>query len=184
MFAADYLMAVALLTAPADLSETADVKGYVRLRPVLSAVAVQVEILDPREIRYILARPEDFASDLQLLRRRYADLASAPLLYDALRFPDRNTVNEFLAFNRTYRQHVDVRQPVELAHWWELRAALQETDQLYQVWDLVRDARCDYYYVTVRRQALKKLREMIGEEAYYSAKLPPSVPVWRFRKVP
>jgi hypothetical protein len=37
--------------------------------------------------------------------------------------------------------------------------------------------------VTVRRQALKKLREMIGENAYYYGQMPPSVPVWRFREV-
>jgi hypothetical protein len=61
--------------------------------------------------------------------------------------------------------------------------ALQETDRLYQVWDAVRDARCDYYYVTVRRQALKRLRELIGDEAYYSASFPPCVPFWRFQQI-
>ena len=76
-------------------------------------------------------------------------------------------------FNRAYRQHLGLRQPVELARWWDLRTALQETDHLYQVWDNVRDARCEYYYVTVRRQALKKLREMIGENAYYQGQMPP-----------
>jgi hypothetical protein len=179
-----YLMALALLSAPPDGPEaTAPAEDAAHLRATMQEVAVQWEILDAREVRYILARPEDFGADLALMRRRFHDLLDAPPLADGLRFPDRNTVNEFLALNRTYRQHVDVRQPVELAHWWELRAALQETDQLYQIWDMVRDARCEYYYVTVRRQALKRLRELLGEEAYYSAKLPPSVPVWRFQKV-
>ena len=40
-----------------------------------------------------------------------------------------------------------------------VRSAMKETDRLYHVWDAVRDSRCDYYYVTVRRQALKKLKE-------------------------
>ena len=88
-----------------------------------------------------------------------------------------------LAFNRAYRQHIDVRQPLELLNWWELRVALQETDHLYQVWDAVRDARCDYYYVTVRRLALKRLRDLVGEEAYYSSNLPPCVPLWRFEQI-
>ena len=96
---------------------------------------------------------------------RFQDLADAPLLEDCQRFPDRATVNDLLAFNRAYRRHIDVRQPVELARWWELRTILQETEQLYQVWDTVRDARCEYYYVTVRRQALKRLREMLGNDA-------------------
>ena len=96
---------------------------------------------------------------------------------------NEKTVNEFLAFNRAYRQHIDIRQPGEPASWWELRSALQETDHLYQIWDTVRDARCEYYYVTVRRQALKRLREMLGEEAYYSGRLPPYVPMWRFQPI-
>ena len=88
-----------------------------------------------------------------------------------------------LSFNRAYRQHLDSRQTLELTNWWELREALQEADRLYQVWDTVRDARCDYYYVTVRRQALKKLRETVGEDAYCSGCLPPHVPVWRFGRI-
>jgi hypothetical protein len=61
--------------------------------------------------------------------------------------------------------------------------AINETQQLYHVWDAVRDARCEFYYVTVRRQALLKLRGLIGENDYYEAKLPPYVPIWRFTEI-
>jgi hypothetical protein len=146
-------------------------------------MAVQWEILDIREVHYILSRPEDFQSDLNLLRRRFRDLTDAPALNDSQRFPDRETINDLLAFNRSYRQNLTNRQPVELVRCWELRAAMQETEHLYQVWDTVRDARCDYYYVTVRRQALKKLRKMLGADDYYFGKLPPPVPLWRFQEI-
>ena len=46
-----------------------------------------------------------------------------------------------------------------------------ECDCLYQIWDLVRESNCDYYYITVRRQALKKLRDTIGAPAYTSGVL-------------
>jgi len=184
MFQFECLMALTLITSPVDTPvPPGAAQRFEKLRPILQSVAVQWEILDPREARYILARPEDFVSDLNLVRRRYQALADAPTLNDCRRFPDRETVNELLSFNRAYRQHLGLRQPMELARWWDLRAALQETDHLYQVWDNVRDARCEYYYVTVRRQALKKLREMIGEDNYYSGQMPPSVPIWRFREV-
>ena len=52
--------------------------AFATLRPTIQAVAVQWEILDAREERYVLTRNEDFNSDLKLLRRRYADLADAP----------------------------------------------------------------------------------------------------------
>ena len=181
MFPFEYLLAVALLTAPADGPDpTVNPDLYATLQPTLQALAIKWEILDPREVRYVLARPEDFASDLKLLRRRYHDLQDAPPLFDCQRFPDRATISDLLAFNRAYRAHLDSRQSVELVHWWELREAIHETDQLYQVWDTIRDARCEYYYVTVCRQALKRLRETLGPEAYYTGNLPPHVPLWRF----
>jgi hypothetical protein len=184
MIPLDYVLAVALLTTPGDgldLSAVSD--RYVTVRPALQTLAISWEILDPREVRYVLMRSDDFAGDLKLLRRRYQELADAPPLHDHMRFPDRALINDMLAFNRAYRQHLDNRQSLELTYWWELREMLQEVDRLYTIWDTVRDARCDYYYVTVRRQALKKLREMVGEDAYCSGALPPHVPVWRFARI-
>jgi hypothetical protein len=184
MFGIDYLLAVALLTSPPDTEDPVlSPERYAAVRPMLQKLAVEWEILDPREVRYKLTRAEDFALDLKELRRRYQELADAPPLHDGQRFPDRATISDLLAFNRAYRQHLDNRQAVEPAHWWELREALQEADRLYQIWDTVRDARCEYYYVAVRRQALKRLRELIGEEAYFSGNLPPHVPLWRFQRI-
>ena len=164
-------------------SSSDDLDALITVRPALRELALDWEILDPREVRYVLTRGEDFPTDLKLLRRRYADLCDAPPLYDCMRFPDRSLVNDMLAFNRAYRQHLDNRQAMELSNAWELHEMLVEADRLYQIWDLVRDTRCDYYYVTVRRQALKKLKELIGDQAYYSGCLPPHVPVWRFDRI-
>jgi hypothetical protein len=182
MLPLDHLLALALLTGAPESPVSANVVAmHASLKLPLQALAVQWEILDPRELRYILARREDFVSDLNLLRRRQQELADAPPLADCLRFPERATVNDLLSFNRAYRQHMDVMQPIELVHSWEVRTALQETDHLYQIWDAVRDTRCEYYYVNVRRQQLKRLRELVGDRAYYSGNLPPCVPFWRFR---
>jgi hypothetical protein len=184
MFPLNYALAVALLTASPDKVELpAPAEEFATVRPTLQTVAMSWEILDPRELRYVLMRPEDFAADLKLLRHRYQELIDAPPLCDGLRFPDRSLINDLLSFNRAYRQHLDSRQALDLNCRWALHEALQESDRLYQIWDTVRDARCDYYYVTVRRQALKKLRESIGPQAYYSGCLPPHVPVWRFARI-
>lgn len=184
MFPLDYVLAVALLASAPEATEfPVTGEGLATVRPTLQALAVVLEVLDPREMRYVLTRQEDFASDLKLLRRRYRDLADAPPLCDCLRFPDRALINDLLAFNHAYRQHLTSLQSMELTYWWELREAQQEAERLYHIWDTVRDARCDYYYVTVRRQALKKLRESVGERAYWSGCLPPHVPVWRFARI-
>lgn len=184
MFPLDYMLAVTLLTGGPETAELSpSVAQLGTVRPILQDLALSLEVLDPRETRYMLNRQDDFLADVRLLRRRYSELTDAPPLQDCLRFPDRNVVNELLAFNRAYRRHLENRQAMEQANWWELHESIQETDHLYHIWDTVRDTRCDYYYVTVRRQALKSLRELVGEEAYWSGCLPPHVPVWRFARI-
>ena len=139
MFPLNYALAAVLLSTPADSAEPPEAMDCLAtVRPAVRDLALSWEILDPREVRYVLTRPEDFPCDLKLLRRRYADLADAPPLYDCMRFPDRTLVNDMLAFNRAYRQHLDNRQALELANAWELREMLLEADRLYQIWDLVR----------------------------------------------
>lgn len=180
----EWLLAAALLTGEPDTTVAPPgQEQFATLRLALQQMAVDWEILDPRELRYVLVRPEDYQADLNLLRRRLNDLADAPPLTDSVRFPDRTAINDLLAFNRAYRQNIDGRRPLVLSRWWELHAALEETDHLYHIWDTARDARCDYYYVTVRRHALKKLRDLIGPEAYYAGQMPPYVPTWRFQGV-
>lgn len=175
----NFIMAAALLVAPVD--DVSEINS--QLIPDIKAIAVSWEILDFRELNYVLTRPEDLPSDLKLLRQRYRDFVGAPSLSDSFRFPDRLVISDMLAFNRAYRQNLENRLAVELVRYWELQEAIQETDKLYQAWDLARDAKCDYYYVTVRRQALKRLRDMIGPKAYYSNNLLPYVPLWRFQVI-
>jgi hypothetical protein len=176
-----YLLAASLLTTPPDVPEAPiSAEDWPAVQEALQSLAVEWEILDPREVRYVLARAEDFENDLNLLRKRYQDLRDAPKLAECQRFPDRGTVNELLTFNRAYRRFLDARQTMEHDRCWCVRLALKETDCLYQVWDSVRDARCEYYYITVRRQALKRLQTMLGPDGYAAGELPPHVPLWRF----
>jgi hypothetical protein len=149
----------------------------------LQKLALEREILDPREVRYVLSREEDAASDVKLLRRRNRELKGAPLVSDSERFAPRTVVSDMLAFNRTYKQHLEAVLAVERVHEQEVQDAITETDFLYQLWDMVRDARCEYYYITVRRQALKRLLETVGPQGYYGGNLPPHVPLWRFQTI-
>lgn len=183
MLPLDTVFAVALLVYPVETNSLSSPAHLVASRQAVQTLAVEWELLDPREVKFVLSRVEDFEGDVRLLQRRWADLADAPPLADSLRFPDRAAVTDLLSFNRGYRKMIDQRQGLAPLHWWEYQEILGEVDRLYQIWDLVRDARCDYYYVTVRRQALKKLRCLIGESQYLDGALPPHVPLWRFARV-
>ena len=60
MLALDYILAVALLTSGPDAGDIpAPGEGLANVRPTLQALAVSWEVLDPREMRYVLTRQED-----------------------------------------------------------------------------------------------------------------------------
>jgi hypothetical protein len=175
----DLALAALLLTAPPGTLNLDNPTGlHTVAAPTLTALALQWELLDAREGDY-LKNAQEFVSDLKVLQGRYAELRNAPPVNEIERFPSRDLVNDMLAFNRTYHDSVHSRQSVDMLHSEELQVILAETDQLHRVYEAVRDARCDYYYVTYRRQALNQLRDLIGLEAYYTGQLPPHVPLWR-----
>ncbi len=181
MTGAEAVLAFVLLTTPPGGVELApEGDRWPIIQTAVQKLAMEWEILDERESKYILAKPDEFSVDINLLRKRYQELKDVPRIADAMRFPDRESVNEQIRFNRAYRKTLDNRQILETDRATELQTAVRETDRLYCVWDSVRDARCDFYYVTVRRHALKKLRDSLGEDAYNVGDLPPVVPTWRF----
>jgi len=176
-------LAYMLLTTPPGLIEAPPREAdWPVLREALQKAAIDLEILDKRESAYLFAKRAEFSDDINILRRRYVEYADAPRLSESFRLPERNAVNDLITFNRGYRKHLVEKQNLERDRTEQYDIALMETDRLYKVWDLVRDARCDFYYVTVRRAALKKLKTSIGEEAYAMGQLPPNVPTWRFNE--
>lgn len=181
MSPSELFFAVALLSAPVGTPEQIPpADRWPAVQAALHHTAVEWEILDPRETRYVLAKAEDFQEDLDFLRKRRADLADAPKLIDSKRLPDREAVNECVRFNRAFRKTLETRLVWE-PDWAELIGeSLRETERLYKVWDAIRDAKCDMHYVTVRRMALVKVRDHLGEDRYMAGELPSYVPEWRF----
>jgi hypothetical protein len=179
MIGTELILAVALLTTPPEQLQSSNPFVLHRaVGPALTALVLQWELLDARENDF-LKNAQDFMSDLRLLQGRYAELRDAPPVAEAERFPGREIVNEMLAFNRSYHESITNRLKVDMIHGEELRTILEETDQLHRIYEAVRDARCDYYYVTYRRQALAQLRELVGNEAFCAGRLPPHIPIWR-----
>ena len=174
-------LAMALLSSNCEFEPTESQWPYTAI--ALQQLALRLEILDHRESSYILVKKQDFHSDINLLRRRYAEFSNVPRIADSFRMPCRGFVNEMLAFNRSYRQHLLDRKRLEVDRDDVISNTIYENDLLYQIWDAVRDSQCEFYYVTVRRTALRRIRNIIGEERYLSCDFPPVVPVWRFNSV-
>ena len=182
MYATSCTLALALLTSPPGTPlPNVTPEDWPAVRAAIIGIAVERELLDEREERFV--HYEDLATDLDALRGRRRDLANAPAVGDAQRFPSKTIVEERLAFNRAYRRHLEQRRTLEPGRTVDLDAALHETDQLYQIWDTVRDLRSEAYYTPVRRLAMQRLRARIGDAAYFAGQLPPHVPVWRFTEI-
>lgn len=177
------VLALSLLNAPPDPNHESRSDLFATTRLPLTMLCLEMELMDPKEVLYMLVRPEDFANDLNVLRERRIELEDAPSARDAYRFPDRHTINEFLCFNRAYRNYLERQQARGPYDYWRVRAVIQETDRLYQIWDYARDAACDYYHISVRRRGLKDLRDLIGYDAYYKGQMPPYVPLEYFRPI-
>lgn len=171
-----------LVVCPGTPYPDVDRAEWTQVQAAVWTTAINWEIMDPRETNFLFNRFEDMKSDLDVLRKRHQDLKGAPRVGDSNRFPNRTAVNEMITFNRALRTHIDGRQHLETDRGDTYRAMLRETDDLFKVWDAVRDSRCDSFYVTTRRLALKRLRDMIGADAYYAGNLPPYVPTWRFQE--
>jgi hypothetical protein len=177
MSATELFLAAALLSAPADAPEPIPCEAaWPAVRDAVHAVALDWQIMDPRETRYVFANRTDFVADLNLLRKRAADLADAPRLEACKGLPERRAANELVRQNREYRCAVEARRPWEPDRADLLHDAVCDADRLYRPWDALRDAQCDFYYVTVRRAALKKLRDAIGADAFAAGRMPLAVP--------
>ncbi len=180
----EYVLAVLLLTAPPESPVSRMLAPFaLTLQPALIRTALVLEILDPREIGYegrLTANSSSADADLKELQTRYQDLQGAPPLAECSRFPPKQFIDELLATNRAYKASLETRLEVDRVHAELLRHAITETDDLHCVWNLLRNAQYECYYISVRRRALRELRDLIGPDAYCRSQLPPHLPIWHF----
>lgn len=180
----DYIFASMLLLAPVDHIEVPPPETrWPAISQAVQKVAVDWELLDKAECKYLMHELKDFNVDLKILKSRCVTLKDAPRAIEAMRFPDRIFCSGQLSFNAAYQGHMIIARDCSSDRD-TYNDIIAEAKKLHTVWDAVRDSRCDYYHVTVRREALAKLRGLIGDEAFYSGELPPCVPVWRFKELP
>ena len=185
MSSAELLLAAVLIAAPvqAPLPEI-EPESWPQLQAALHQIGVEWEILDPRETRFMFCRQDDLANDLRVLRRRYHLLKDAPRLADTRRLPPRSLACQCVDVNRAFRQQASEKEVFEADRSQDYRRVVQETDQLYDAWDAIRDATCEYYFINIRREALMRLRDQLGEESYQAGQWPPYLPTWRILVTP
>jgi len=123
----------------------------------------------------------DYSRDVGWCRRTYRELQGCPPLADAHRFPPHAVAVSCLEFSCKHICYLESIEYANLHRGDDIREALSEARWCQSVWEAVRDAGGDG--VITRRFALQRLRDLLGDGAFYSGQLPPWVPVWRFREI-
>lgn len=163
---------------PVDVIDLKEIKHAIR------SVSIEWEILDKQETHFIMHEKGDiidFYHSLLILRQRYIDLQDAPMLMDHSRFwINREKIDDLLLRNRSYNTYLETILLVNRDRSDLIIEVKRDNQNLHDLWDILRDAKCEYYSICARRKALKKLREKL-ENDYWTGTMPPHIPIWRFR---
>ncbi len=144
----------------------------------LKEIALALEIVGPHE-----NWATDFSAELRYVRRHYRSLRFAPPLADCSWLPSPNLSRDVCCFNETYQAHLQMQRIIYPYRAEQIDAVMLETRQLYCVWDAVRRANSTGESWALRRRMLLRLRDSIGDEAYYRGDLPCWVPCFRFEGI-
>lgn len=145
-------------------------------------IFMAMEVMDEREIKYMLVKPVELEADFKTLIARYIEFKDSPRLNMRAVFPDRETASQLIFLNRAYKSYLENLRSL-YPYDDPISDAIAETEFLYSIWDSVRDINTDYYYLHVRKQAMKKLKESldkIDSTYFYKGILPDPVSTYRF----
>jgi hypothetical protein len=152
------------------------------LRRCMADVAVDCGICERREVVRI-----DNVYDLQefrsWIRQRAVDMADTPTLDEVQRWCvkyDKRTVWSCREVNRRFLDYCLGRSRLDLAHadYWE--EVFRDAQGLHQAWFLM--CLCQYDSPHGRREALARLRDLLGPESYAEMDMPCPLPLWRFER--
>jgi hypothetical protein len=106
-------------------------------------------------------------------------LRDPPPESDLLRFPPAPRVEDYRRFRNDYLEHL-----WGLYSWqcWNrplILEAISEAESLWAPWEALYDAQ----HGCRPRHDLAWLRLQLGNDAYYRGRMPPPVPLWRFRPI-
>jgi hypothetical protein len=170
-----------LLSTPPGVKEVPPAVGqWADLSLALRRVAIDQQLMC-EDAGYFTALRE-FQDDLNAIRQRWIELADCPPIQDVMRFPPIGEIREGRYFNQRYKAHLVNRLEWETDRADQIWRVIQETDQLYRIWDAADDGLNPNYGIARQRKGLARLKELLGDDDYAAAKLPPPVPLWRFNE--
>lgn len=173
----EFVLACALLTSPVETPENVTREQFTSLKAAIQETAIEWEIMDEREKSYMLANYQEFQTDLDILRKRYEDLRDAPKLNEGKRFPVKDAASLLAKLNRELKSDLQIKMAWEQDRADIYSEAILQLDKVYPAWDALRDAQNEFYYITTRREALKKLKCVLNGN-FDNGNMPDAIPHW------
>lgn len=165
----------------------------------LKREAERLELMDASEWKYYLSyydatkgmvwrekdvvTPGEFHDHLKRLWDRREELKDAPNLSSLWRFPAQDDVLDTRDFVRKFKQNLEEQAEWDSAFRHSLQEEIGQARSSYRLWDTLYDARCSHYNIRTRRKAALRLKQELGDEAFYNGQMPPHVPWWNFREI-
>ncbi|MFO0864049.1 MAG: hypothetical protein U0744_05245 [Gemmataceae bacterium] len=142
------ILAVVLMTAPKEQTDLPELHDWLHaMRPTMLA-SRRRRNPRPRELSFFLS-PAAIRSATDDAPLPHGRLRRHPAPFGRGRLPDRKAITDYIAFKRVSQRSDDKAG-------WECMPKNAQCDRRHRSIafgvDAVREARCDYYYVTVRRQ--------------------------------
>ena len=171
-----YCYVIFLILCPTDpqVSSQAPPQAW----QALKEISLALEIVGPHE-----NWASDFRSELRYVRYYWGLLRYAPRLADCCGLPSNSLACEQCRFNEEYQCYLQTQQCIFTHRTDDLGEVLRATRQLHQAWDCLRRASAANQAWAYRRRMLVELRDLIGMNAYYNGRMPPSVPMWCFKEI-
>ena len=149
--------------------------------------AAAVESVREFDIALELAGPNEsfggYWPEISYARRALAELYGCPPLADAARFPVKEQADRSRRFASDYHDYLSSRREVIRYRFDDFTEVMADAKKLLSIWEQVQVAVTPTNSCRSRRLAMAQLREQLGEEAYYTGRLPAPVPVQNFREI-
>jgi hypothetical protein len=177
------LCAVAVVVGPSKESEDKSVARAMENVVVSSQamrLAVDWELVDERELGWWATSNRDWWA--WQIRSRGEEMAGVPLSGDCWRYPSKEVLEEGLRLNEGYLAYLRSDALMRTYHVEWYKEAIAETERLQAVYSNLLGG-LEGSLVYYRRWHIKSAMAALGKKDYYQMKLPPPVPVWRFRWV-
>lgn len=108
----------------------------------------------------------------------WQQLRGTPSSWDALRFPPAEVATVFAAEVIAYKEYLEAMRWIDLRHWRKYDKAIQAADHRINIWTTLQVVNSPLVWVHHKRQNLRRLRELLGDEDYFSGLVQPPIPPW------